>query len=70
MIAPGEKFGKLTVIKLAVAGDANHRKYLCSCQCGGEKIVSEDNLRDHFETIKFGGRASDCPLIDLTDDGK
>lgn len=45
MIAPGEKFGKLTVVKLVVAGDANHRKYLCSCQCGGEKIVSEDNLR-------------------------
>ena len=45
MIAPGEKFGKLTVVKLVVAGDANHRKYLCLCQCGGEKIVSEDNLR-------------------------
>ena len=27
-------------------------------------------LADHFETIKFDGRASDCPLIDLTDDGK
>ena len=25
-----------------------------------------NTLADHFETIKFDGRASDCPLIDLS----
>ena len=32
--------------------------------------VTGNTLADHFETIKFDGRAGDCPLIDLTDDGK
>lgn len=41
----GTKFGRLTVRELVVDGDANHRKYLCDCDCGGTKITSEDNLK-------------------------
>ena len=41
----GQKFGKLTVIKLVEGNDATNRKYLCKCDCGNEKITSEDNLR-------------------------
>ena len=29
-----------------------------------------NTLADNFETIKFDGRAGDCPLIDITDGGK
>lgn len=47
----GKRFGKLVIQKLVVSGDANHRKYLCECDCGGTKIVSEDNLkRGHTKT--------------------
>lgn len=62
MIALGEKFGKLTVVKLAVAGNANHRKYLCLCQCGGKKIVSEDNLKR--------GHTKSCGCITHTRNGE
>lgn len=47
----GKRFGKLIAIKLVQDGDANHRKYLCSCDCGKTKVVSEDNLkRGHTKT--------------------
>lgn len=45
IIMKGTKFGRLTVRELIVDGDANHRKYLCDCDCGGTKITSEDNLK-------------------------
>lgn len=41
----GKKFGKLTVIKLVSGNNATNRKYLCKCDCGNEKITSEENLR-------------------------
>lgn len=41
----GQKFGKLTVIKLVEGDNAQNRKYLCKCDCGNEKITSEDNLK-------------------------
>lgn len=44
-ICPGEKYGKLTVVDLVTDGNANKRKWLCKCECGGEKITSEDNLK-------------------------
>lgn len=43
----GRVFGRLTVLHVAeysTIGDGKH-KYLCSCACGGEKIVSWTNLR-------------------------
>lgn len=45
VLKEGMKFGKLTVRELVVNGNANQRKYLCDCECGGTKITSEDNLR-------------------------
>lgn len=44
VLKEGMKFGKLTVRKIVVNGNANQRKYLCDCECGGTKITSEDNL--------------------------
>ena len=45
MIAIGKRCGMLTVVKMTTAGNSRQRKYLCVCQCGGKKVVSEDNLR-------------------------
>ena len=39
----GQKFGKLTVISLY---STNPRKYLCSCECGGQAIVQPSNLKN------------------------
>lgn len=44
-IRSGDKFGKLTVRELVVDGNANRRRWLCDCECGGKKVTSEDNLR-------------------------
>lgn len=41
----GQKFGKLTVLKL-VQRDKKYIKYLCSCSCGGpDKIISACNIK-------------------------
>lgn len=44
-VVVGQKYGKLTVKKLAVSGNANQRRWLCNCDCGGTKVTSEDNLK-------------------------
>lgn len=31
---------KLTVVDLVTDGNANKRKWLCKCECGGVKITS------------------------------
>lgn len=38
-ICPGEKYGKLTVVDLVTDGNANKRKWLCKCECGGVKSL-------------------------------
>lgn len=35
----GQKFGKLTVIKLMSFGKSRHQMYLCKCDCGVEKQI-------------------------------
>lgn len=50
-ICPGEKYGKLTVVDLVTDGNANKRKWLCKCECGGVKITSEDNLNGAIECL-------------------
>lgn len=45
VISPGTRVGRLTVIEMVTGGNANTRKYRCVCDCGGEKITSEDNLK-------------------------
>lgn len=63
IVSPGEKYGKLTVVELAIDGNANKRKWLCKCECGGDKITSEDNLkRGHCKSCgclysKIGGKS-------------
>lgn len=47
-VISGEKYGKLTVVELVTDGNANKRKWLCKCECGGEKITSEDNLIGNY----------------------
>lgn len=44
-VVVGQKYGKLTVEALVVHGNANQRKWLCKCDCGGMKVTSEDNLQ-------------------------
>ena len=39
----GQKFGKLTVVSLHSVAP---RRYLCSCECGGQAIVQPGNLKD------------------------
>lgn len=62
-VIPGEKYGKLTVVELVTDGNANKRKWLCKCECGGGKITSEDNLkRGHCKSCgclysKIGGKS-------------
>lgn len=40
----GNKYGKLTVIEQAETTAAGHRRWLCSCDCGGTAIVESCNL--------------------------
>ena len=62
LIKPGYKVGLLTVRALAVDGNANQRRWLCDCECGGTKTTSEDNLkRGHCKSCgclyaKIGGK--------------
>ena len=62
-VEPGYKVGLLTVRVLAVDGNANQRRWLCDCECGGTKITSEDNLkRGHCKSCgclyaKIGGKS-------------
>lgn len=40
----GEKFERLTVVKLYEGNDKKGVYWICKCDCGGEKIVLESNL--------------------------
>lgn len=40
----GEKFGRLTVIKDLGIAYKTHKNYLCSCECGKEKIILSGSL--------------------------
>lgn len=42
----GEKFGRLTVIKRVENNKYNQVRWLCKCDCGNEKIVLANNLRN------------------------
>lgn len=39
----GQRFGKLTALYLKETG--RRRKWHCSCDCGGQAVVTSDNLR-------------------------
>lgn len=42
----GKKFGRLTVIKRTGSNEGKRIIYLCKCECGKEKIIRGDNLRN------------------------
>lgn len=44
MIEINSKFGKYTVLECSHVSKNGHRKYLCRCDCGKEKIVFGSNL--------------------------
>jgi hypothetical protein len=49
----GEKYGRLTVIEPAGATKSRIKLWLCSCSCGGSKVVRHDHLRNGH-TISCG----------------
>jgi len=46
----GKKYGKLTVIQLAVDDIGKKKKWLCMCECGNRVIVAGSNLRSGHST--------------------
>ena len=42
----GLSFGKLTVLAGAPPSATRKRRWLCVCECGAQRVVSEHNLRD------------------------
>lgn len=48
----GEKYGKLTVIKLASIDKGGNTKWACECECGGETVSYRQNLKK--------GKATSC----------
>lgn len=40
----GQKFGRLTVIR-EIETNNGHRKFLCKCECGNEKVVQMNHLK-------------------------
>lgn len=51
-IQAGDKYARLTVVCEAPRAKGNKRRFLCSCLCGGETIVTIDNLN--------GGHTKSC----------
>lgn len=43
----GQKFGKLTVVKLAEHKPKGHSRWLCKCDCGNYKIIDGVHLKSH-----------------------
>ncbi|MBQ8551426.1 MAG: hypothetical protein IJ428_01275 [Clostridia bacterium] len=41
----GQKFGMLTVIGQALSTEKGHRRWICKCDCGTEKVVLGSNLK-------------------------
>ena len=48
----GKRFGKLKVVSFDHCGIGTRRYWLCECDCGGQRIVSGDHLRN--------GDVTDC----------
>lgn len=41
----GQRFGRLTVVKLLTPTGTKHHKWLCKCDCGNECVTTRDNLK-------------------------
>lgn len=46
----GQRYGRLTVIRLDEKNDTKRVKWLCKCDCGNEKIVQQTHLRSGATT--------------------
>ena len=44
-LKPGEKFNRWTIIAPAERKHSNRDSYLCSCECGVERVVDGNSLR-------------------------
>jgi hypothetical protein len=52
-VKSGDRYGRLTVIKEVEPTILKHRNILCSCDCGNQKIVIFNNLRNSH-TVSCG----------------
>lgn len=41
----GQRFGRLTVLEFAGQGKKGRSKWLCQCDCGGQKVVNRCDLQ-------------------------
>jgi hypothetical protein len=41
----GRTFGRLTVLDLHSVTEANRRRWICSCECGGQTVAAGQELR-------------------------
>lgn len=58
----GNKYGRLTVLKLAVDERGKKKKWLCKCDCGNKVIVSGSNLRSGHSS-----QCKQCALAELAE---
>src|SRR6187455_1070892 len=45
MLKPGERFGEFTILAPAPRGKRSQFRWVCRCECGAERIVSDRNLK-------------------------
>lgn len=45
-VTPGDRYGKLVIVKEVESPVKNRRFFLCKCDCGNEKVIRLDHLRD------------------------
>lgn len=60
----GQTFGRLTVIKHAGFDSNRHSLWLCKCQCGNEKVISNANLGRN--TFSCGCLHKETAIANLT----
>ena len=61
----GQRFGRLTVIKREGKDKHNRATWLCKCDCGNEKVVNSNNLRNG-STTSCGCLKREMAIKDLT----
>lgn len=54
-ICIGDKFGRLKVIEYAGRNYRNRKTWLCECECGNKKAISQDDLKS--------GRTNSCGCL-------
>ena len=57
MIQPGDKFNRLTCVRLSHTSDKGHKYYLWQCECGNEKIIMAGSVK--------AGRSKSCGCLSM-----